>query len=184
MHRHAQEQLTCSQHLTVLPSLSDPTKQTCCPRSLAWTWIQALVSALIYGSTATGKPYARPKGVSHKQNVQMLREFSPRSFIFFPPMHTGSASFCDFLQWQSVHLPFFPFKCQLICFSFTVLHITLCMHVLWSFATCVLFFFHYFSASHLVIYIFNDTTERSCYTCLVKLWDLLFTSEIVHCKQN
>lgn len=46
------------------------------------------------------------------------------------------------------------------------------------------FLFVCFSVSRLVIYIFNDTTERTCYTCLVKLRDLLFTNEKAHRKQN
>lgn len=115
VHRHAQEQLTCSQHLTVLPSLSDPTKQTCCPLSRARIRIQALISALITGSAATG-----PKCVSEAEcpNVGV---FSPRSLCFFSTL-TDSASFCDFLQ-LSFQLPFFPLKYKWICFSFyLILH--------------------------------------------------------------
>lgn len=180
MHRHAQEQLTCSQHLTVLPSLSDPTKQTCCPRSRARTRIQALISALITGSTATGKPCARPKCVSEAEcpNVGV---FSPLSFFFLSTL-TDSASFCDFLK-LSFQLLFFPLKYKLICFSFYftshyIMHACLLIiFPLWS-------FFSLFFSEPLCHFHFNDRAERSCYTCLAKLWDLLFTNEIVHREQN
>lgn len=120
--------------------------------------------------------------LSRKQNVQMFRR--AWSTVPISSTHTGSAYFCDFLSWLRLQLPSFPFKYQIVCFSFTLLYITLCMHVSWSFATFVLFFFFFFSVSRLVIYISNDTTERTCYTCYVKPRDLLFTNEIAHRKQN
>lgn len=110
VHRHAQEQLTRSQHfLPDCPTITKwPDKTNLLPpRSPARTWIQALTSALIFGSTATGKTLLEAQ-VSLGSRLSECYE--SLALFFFPCILAVHPFVIFFLQWLSLHLPFFPFK--------------------------------------------------------------------------
>lgn len=124
MHRHAQEQLTCSQRFTVLPSLSDPTKQKwkpVVPVALPGHESKRPSLLLSMGPPPLKKP-ARDLGVSQKQNVEMSKKLGPQAVFLFLFLFNAHWQ-CIFL-WFSLKTKaptaFFSLELSINLFSFNL----------------------------------------------------------------